>query len=168
MTRVGAMTRRSRGLRPVGADFADTAPVRLSFAARMAAAPEEVYRALADEVEAWPRWFRVVTLARPVEREGRDGHEVHLMGTIRFLATVMVAVPQRRYAYRIDGTNVPGLHAMLEDWRLSPVGGGTILQWRIGVDGPLPGLLAVQLARPLLHRAFRDAVRALDRRLSAA
>ncbi len=162
------MTRGAHALRPVGLDFADTAPLLLAFTARMAAAPENVYRALAEEVEAWPRWFRAVTLARPVETGGRGGREVRVMGAVRFLETVMAARPAERYAYRVDMMNVPGVRALLEDWRLAPVGGGTVVQWRLAVDVPPPGRVAFRLARPGLGQAFRDAVRALDRRLAAA
>ncbi len=141
--------------------------MRLVFTARTAAPPEDVYRALAEEVEAWPRWFRAVTLARPVETRGCRGREVKLAGLVRLTETVMAAEPGRRYAYRVDAANVPGLRALLEDWRLAPAGGGTLVQWWFLADVPVPGRLALRLARPVFGRAFRDAVRALDRRLSA-
>ncbi|MFI1252576.1 SRPBCC family protein [Streptomyces netropsis] len=158
----------AHGLRPVGLDFTETAPLRLVFAAHAAAAPEEVYRALAAEVEAWPQWFRAVSWARPVEREGRAGREVLLRGGGRFLETVIAAEPVTRYAYRTDETNTPGLRALLEDWLLIPTGSGTIVRWTVAVDAPAPVRLALGLARPGLGHAFRGAVRSLDRRLAEA
>ncbi|MFB6810540.1 SRPBCC family protein [Streptomyces sp. NPDC056387] len=109
------MTRR---LRPVGLDFIADAPIRLTFTARTAAGPEAVYRALAEDVEGWPRWFGAVTLARPTR--GGAGREVRLVGGTRFQETIMAADPERRYAYRVDETNAPGVRALLEEWRLHP------------------------------------------------
>ncbi|WP_030209161.1 SRPBCC family protein [Streptomyces sp. NRRL S-87] len=154
------MTRR---LRPVGLDFIDSAPVRLVFAAQAAAAPEAVYRALAEEVEAWPAWFRAVSRARPTH--GGAGREIRLMGGVRFQETIMAADPELRYAYRVDETNVPGLHALLEEWRLAPAASGTRVRWTFAAAGAAPFRTALGLARPGLGRSFRDAVRALDRRL---
>ncbi|MET8748988.1 SRPBCC family protein [Streptomyces sp. NPDC004667] len=109
------MTRR---LRPVGLGFTEDAPTRLVFTARASAAPDAVYRALAEEVTGWPSWFRAVTLARPTG--GGGGREVRLMGGVRFRETVMAADPGRRYAYRVDETNVPAVRALLEEWLLTP------------------------------------------------
>ncbi|MFE6843710.1 SRPBCC family protein [Streptomyces sp. NPDC057686] len=157
----------ARRLRPVGLDFIEDAPVRLSFVARTAASPGAVYRALAEEVEGWPRWFGAVTLARPTH--GGAGREVRLVGGTRFQETIMAADPGRRYAYRVDETNAPGLRALLEEWRLVPAepGPGTLVRWTFAADGPALFRLALTGARPGLGHSFRSAVRALDARLSA-
>ncbi|MFJ7156331.1 SRPBCC family protein [Streptomyces sp. NPDC101118] len=154
----------ARRLRPVGVDFIETAPVRLVFSAGTAAPPEAVYRALAEDVTGWPRWFRAVTLARPTH--GGAGREVRLMGGVRFQETIMAADPELRYAYRVDETNVPGVHALLEEWRLAPEGAGTRVRWTFAAAGPSPFRLALTAARPGLGRSFRDAVRTLDRHLT--
>ncbi|MFF3016802.1 SRPBCC family protein [Streptomyces sp. NPDC057939] len=176
----------ARRLRPVGLDFTETAPVRLVFVARATAPPEAVYRALAQEVTGWPQWFGAVTLARPT-RDGA-GREIGLVGGIRFQETVMAADPGRRYAYRVDETNAPGLRALLEEWQLTAVGPatadgattggtgtagsgdgatGTLVRWTFAADGPAPFRLALSAARPGLGHSFRTAVRALDARLTA-
>ncbi|WP_171162837.1 SRPBCC family protein [Streptomyces sp. I05A-00742] len=163
----------ARRLRPVGADFAGatgsagSAPLRLTFVSRTAAEPARVYRALAEDVTAWPRWYRVVTLARPLDGTGRRRREIRLMGGARFEETVMAADAPERYAYRVDATNVPGLRAVLEDWRLAPAGSGTLVRWTLALDAPLPLRCLVLLGRPVMRRTFRDAVRALDRHLAA-
>ncbi|WP_411102667.1 SRPBCC family protein [Streptomyces sp. cmx-4-9] len=155
----------ARRLRPVGLDFAEEAPVRLVFTAGTAAPPQDVYRALAQEVEDWPRWFGAVTLARPAH--GGAGREIRLRGGVRFQETVMTADPEQRYAYRVDETNAPGVRALLEEWRLVPDGTGTRVRWTFAADGPAPFRLALRAARPGLGQAFRTAVRTLDRRLTA-
>ncbi|MGW0363008.1 SRPBCC family protein [Streptomyces sp. NPDC002990] len=153
----------ARRLRPVGLDFIESAPTRLTFAADVAAAPDAVYRALAEEVESWPQWFKAVTLARPTH--GGAGREIRLLGGVRFQETIMAATAERRYAYRVDETNAPGVRALLEDWRLTPSGTGTHIRWTFAADGTPAFRLALRAARPALGHSFRTAVRRLDARL---
>jgi uncharacterized protein YndB with AHSA1/START domain len=155
----------ARRLRPVGLEFAESAPVRLAFARQLSAAPEAVYAALADQVEDLPRWFSAVTAAKPTD--GGRGRDVWLRGGIHFVETVIAADASERYAYRMDTSSAPGISAMLEDWRLEPDGsGGTRVRWTMAADGPLPVRALLRLARPGIGRSFRDAMRALDRRLA--
>ncbi|MFD7229829.1 SRPBCC family protein [Streptomyces sp. NPDC059881] len=153
-------------LRPVELDFAESAPLRLVFTAEVRASPAAVYGALAEDVEGWPGWFTAITSARPTR--GGAGREVRLRGGTRFVETIMSKEPGERYAYRVDETNAPGVRAMLEEWRLTPAESGTRVQWTMAVDGPAPLRFVMGLARPGLGRAFRDAVRRLDRRLASA
>ncbi len=113
------MTRR---LRTVEREFAESAPMRLVFAAEVAAPPDVVYRALADEVESWPSWFTAVVRATPTD--GGAGREVRLRGGIVVRETIMAAEPGACYAYRADASNAPGLRALLEEWRLTRRGPG--------------------------------------------
>ncbi|MEU2490088.1 SRPBCC family protein [Streptomyces sp. NPDC007883] len=152
-------------LRPVELDFIESAPVRLVFTAEVRADPAAVYRALAEDVEGWPGWFTAITSARPTQDGG--GREVRLRGGTRFRETIMSSEPGERYAYRIDETNAPGMRAMLEEWRLMPAGSGTRVRWTMAVDGTGPLCLLMRLAQPGVGRAFRDAVRNLDRRLTS-
>ncbi|MFF1695191.1 SRPBCC family protein [Streptomyces sp. NPDC058257] len=156
----------ARRLRSVGLEFAESAPLRLVFAREVSASPEAVYRALADDIADWPEWFTAVTLCRPTD-DGK-GREVRLKGGTRFWETVVAADPAQRYAYRVDESNAPGLRALLEEWRLTPAGTGTRVQWTFAADGAAPFRFALKLGRAGLGRAFRDAVTALDRRLAAA
>ncbi|GAA3047467.1 SRPBCC family protein [Streptomyces glomeratus] len=155
----------ARRLRPVELDFTRTAPVRLVFAREIAAPPEQVFRALAEDVSGWSQWFAAVTSARPVD--GGAGREVRLTGGTRFRETVVAAAPHEVYAYRVDETNVPGIRALLEEWRLAPSGTGTRVQWTFAADGPAVFLFLLKGARGGLGRAFGGAVRALDRRLAS-
>lgn len=159
----------ARRLRPVGLEFAESAPLRLVFARRVSVSPEAVYHALADDMTGWPEWFTAVTLCCPTEgADGSKGREVRLKGGTRFWETIVASDPAERYAYRVDETNAPGLRALLEEWRLTPAGTGTLVRWTFAADGTAPLRLALRLGRPGMGRAFRDAVTALDRRLAAA
>ncbi|WP_338674997.1 SRPBCC family protein [Streptomyces sp. SCSIO 30461] len=154
-----------RRLNAVKLDFVESAPLRLVFTADVAATPSEVYRALAEDVEGWPGWFRSVAWAKPT-REGA-GRDVALRGGVRFQETIMASDPAVRYAYRIDETNLPGVRAMLEEWRLTPSGSGTRVRWTMAVDGPGPLRVGIRLAKPGVGHSFRDAVRRLERRLAS-
>ncbi|NGO41590.1 SRPBCC family protein [Streptomyces ureilyticus] len=156
----------ARQLRPVGLDFVQSAPVRLVFARVVSAPPEAVFRTLADDVAGWPEWFSAVTLARPTE-DGK-GRQIRLKGGTRFQETVLAAEPAEVYTYRVDKTNAPGVRALVEEWRLTPHGTGTRVQWTFAADGTAVFRFAVTLGRPGLGRAFRDAVTKLDRRLASA
>src|SRR4051794_35026379 len=123
----------ARRLRSVGLDFVESAPLRLVFAAEVSAPPDAVDRALADDVEGWPRWFTQVTVARPLE--GGAGREVRRWGGITFRETTVATETGERYAYRIDESNAPGLQALMEEWRLTPAGAGTRVQWTFAADG---------------------------------
>lgn len=153
-------------LRPAGLDFIQAAPVRLVFARAVSAPPEAVFRALAEDVAGWPEWFSAVTLARPTE--GGAGRQIRLKGGTRFQETVLAAEPAEVYTYRVDETNAPGVRALVEEWRLTPHGTGTRVQWTFAADGTAAFRFAVKLGRPGLGRAFRDAVVKLDRRLASA
>ncbi|UYQ60722.1 SRPBCC family protein [Streptomyces peucetius] len=154
----------ARQLRPVDLEFVESAPLRLVFSAQLSASPGALYTALADDVAGWPDWFTAVTAARPVD-DGA-GREIRLKGGTVFTETVLARVPDARYAYRVDQTNAPGLRALLEEWRITPTANGSRVQWTFAADGPAPLRIALRLGRPGLGRAFRDAVRNLDRRLA--
>jgi uncharacterized protein YndB with AHSA1/START domain len=154
----------ARRLRPVGLDFVGTAPVRHIFEREVAAPVAAVYCALED-VPGWAEWFPQVSAARPVDAGA--GRDITLTGGIRFRESVIAARAPEVYAYRIDVTNLPGVRAMAEEWRLAPAGTGTRVRWTFATDGTAAYRLALKVARGGQARAFRDAVRALDRRLTA-
>ncbi|MGA5435285.1 SRPBCC family protein [Streptomyces cellulosae] len=151
-------------LRPVGQEFASVAPVRLVFEREITAAPPAVFHALARDVAGWTAWFRVLTLARPLD--GGAGREIRLLGAARFRETILAAEEPDVHAYRVDVTNVPGARAMVEEWRLEPAGTGTRVRWTMAVDGVAPFRLAMKAGRLGLAAGFRDAMTSLDRRLA--
>src|SRR5690606_39773233 len=59
-------------LRPVGTGFVGSAPVRLVFERNLSAAPDPVFRALAEDVPGWTAWFGAVTLARPTDGRSEE------------------------------------------------------------------------------------------------
>ncbi|MDF9811859.1 SRPBCC family protein [Streptomyces sp. SPB162] len=161
------MPRRPRSPRPlrrVEPDFLDTAPVRLVFTLAITASPKAVHHALAVDTEAWPAWFHAVKSARRTS----VGRDVALAGGVRFEETVLVDEAPSRYVYRADTCNVPGLRALVEEWRVESTGAGSLVQWIFAMDGPAPLRFLMRVSRPGLGRAFRAAVLSLDRRLAEA
>ncbi|MCX5383907.1 SRPBCC family protein [Streptomyces sp. NBC_00083] len=154
----------ARRLSSVELDFAESAKVRLVFTARLSARPDAVFRALADEVAATPVWFSPVVAARHLD--GGAGREVRLRGGVFFRETIMAREAGARYAYRIDETNVPGVTAMLEDWRLVASGSGTAVRWTMASEGPALFRLAMRGAGPGVGRSFKNAMRNLNRVLA--
>ncbi|MGX1502063.1 UNVERIFIED_CONTAM: hypothetical protein RKD43_000688 [Streptomyces graminofaciens] len=53
----------------------------------------------------------------------------------------------------------------MEEWRIAPTPTGSRVQWTFAADGPGPLRIVLRLGRPGLGRAFKDAMRNLDRRL---
>ncbi|MBY8882486.1 SRPBCC family protein [Streptomyces sp. PLK6-54] len=149
-------------LRPVGPEFLDTAPLRLAFTAAIAAAPRDVHHALAEDTEGWTQWFAPVTHAGPTP----EGRSIGLAGGLRFEETVLLSEPPRRYVYRADATNRPGLRAMAEEWRVAPAAGGSLVQWTVAVDPGPAAALALRVAAPALRTSFRRAMQRLDLRLA--
>ncbi|MBD3931028.1 SRPBCC family protein [Streptomyces chumphonensis] len=155
-----------RHLVDVPVEFVHLAPLRLTCRVRVAAAPAEVYRALAEGTAGrrGPRLQRGAngpraTGAWVVEPARRGGGPV-----VR--GTVLAARPGEHYAYRADEVRVPGVRALVADWRLTPgPTGGTRVVRTLALDvAPVLRVLA-PLARPWLGGTFRRSMRELDARL---
>ena len=64
----------------------------------------------------------------------------------------------RRFSFTMLESNLPILSAMVEDWRLAPVEGGTRVDYAVGFDlpgwiRPLKGILLWKF-RPLFEKAL--------------
>ncbi|MGW4032372.1 SRPBCC family protein [Streptomyces sp. NPDC004838] len=157
----------ARRLRLVELDFIPSAPIRLVFEAGLSASPHAVYQALAEDVPGWASWFDAISMAIPTH--GGTGRDVKLRIGAFFSETILATDPGERYAYRVDTTNVPGLRALLEEWRITPTaGGGSRLRWTFAADGSSVARALIRLSGPGLGVSFRSAVRNLDRRLAAS
>ena len=165
--------------RPVGLEFLETAPVRLSFAGTLRAAPGVVFDAVARDVEGLPRWYGAVAAAEyggvgAAEYGGvGSGTEVgvgtkrrvRLVGGVAFHEEIIAWDAPGHYAYRIERTNVPGIRAMAERWAVVETSRGTRLVWTIALDA-VAGVAAMARAMgPGLGVATRRAMGRLDREL---
>ena len=146
-------------LRPEDISFPDRALVRLAFSRVVPEPPERVFDVLADH-DAWARWF-VDFRKASVTGETREG-----VGTERRVWVGPMVLDERfiawergrRFAFTMLRSNLPILAAMVEDWRLAPIEGGTRVDYVVGFDlpgwvRPLKGLLLWKF-RPLFEKAL--------------
>ena len=146
-------------LRPEDLSFPDRALVRLAFSRLVPAPPERVFDVLADH-DAWARWF-VDFRKASVTGEAREG-----VGTERRVWVGPMVLDERfiawergrRFSFTMLQSNLPILSAMVEDWRLAPVEGGTRVDYLVGFDvpgcvRPLKGILLWKF-RPLFEKAL--------------
>lgn len=165
---------RPRNLRPVEAEFLDTAPFVAISHATIAAPVDEVFAAVSGDPATWT-WFpgfsdRGRWLTPPPHGVG-SRRQVHMAG-VAYTETMLVWDEPKRWTFRLDTATVPLVRAMVEDYRFEPVPAGarsdaTQLTWTFAVD-PAAGLrpwFATPLADASLHRLCRRFSANLERRL---
>lgn len=155
--------------RPVGLDFLESAPLRLSFAGTLHASPEAVFDAVARDVDALPRWYGAVAAAGyggPAPHGLGTKRRVKLVGGAAFHEEVIAWDAPHRYAYRIERTNVPGIRAMAERWAVVETSKGTRLVWTIALDATRATAVLARSMAPGMGVATRRALARLDRRLA--
>jgi carbon monoxide dehydrogenase subunit G len=152
------------------ASWPATAPIQIKRRLRVPAPQGAVFSVLAD-LSSWSEWFtgmRRVRIDRP--SQGVDALRTVWIGATRVQERFLIFDPDSRLTFAIVGSNLPGLSAMVEDWRLSPAGSETELDIVIGVEakGPLrwlPGLVRFAVARST--RGATDSVAHFAREQSA-
>jgi uncharacterized protein YndB with AHSA1/START domain len=156
--------------RPVGLDFLQSAPLRLSFAGTLQAPPKAVFDAVARDVAALPRWYGAVATAEygGAEPPGvGTKRRVKLIGGVAFHEEVIAWDDPHRYAYQIERTTVPGVRAMAEQWAVLETSQGTRLVWTMAVDAAPPAVTLARSMAPGIALATRRALAKLDRLLQS-
>jgi uncharacterized protein YndB with AHSA1/START domain len=155
-------------LRPVTAGFVEDAPTRLVFENTLRAEPESIFRELTEDAATVPLWFKPVRSAAytgPPPYGPGAGRAVTLRGGVHFVESVVVWEEPRRFVYRVEQTNAPGVHAWIEEWLLEPApGGGTLLRFTMAFDAAPIVSAVMRLARPGVARSVRVAAARLDTR----
>ncbi|MBS2546459.1 SRPBCC family protein [Catenulispora sp. NL8] len=156
--------------RPVDLDFLNEAPLRLSFAHTLQAAPKAVFDAIAHDVATLPRWYGAVATAEyggPEPFGVGTRRRVKLVGGVAFHERILAWDSPVRYAYRVEHTNVPGIRAMAEEWSVLDTPAGTRVAWTMAVDAVLPVAATFRASAPGMAVATRRALGRLDRMLAA-
>ncbi|OLE26761.1 MAG: hypothetical protein AUG49_07370 [Catenulispora sp. 13_1_20CM_3_70_7] len=158
--------------RPVGLEFLETAPLRLSFGGTLQASPKAVFDAIAHDVGSMPRWYGAVVSAEYGGGGSAYGvgtkRRVKLVGGVAFHEEVIVWDDPTRYGYRVERTTVPGIRAMAEEWAVVETPAGTRVVWTMAVDAARPTAVAIRSMAPGIAVATRRALGRLDRRLVGA
>ena len=156
--------------RPIDLDFLNTAPLCLSFAGTLRAAPAAVFNAIAHDVATMPRWYGAVAKA---EYGGTAPYgvgtkrRVKLVGGVAFHEEVLAWDAPHRYAYRIERTTVPGIRAMAEEWVVLETPAGTRVVWTMAIEAAPPMAAVLRGSAPGVALATRQALKRLDRMLKA-
>ena len=153
----------ARGLRHEELLFLTSAPVRQVRHGHVALPAAHVFELVAERPESWPAWF---SLARECRYEGGPPHgvgairRISLRGGIQARERVLAWEEDRRFAYRVEEINMPGVRAAMEEWTVEPVTEDrTELRWILAADCAKSAGLLLQAARAGIDRAFREGIR---------
>ena len=84
--------------------------------------------------------------------------QLSLRGGIRARERMLAWDKSKRLAYRVEGLNLPGIQAFMEEWTIEPVAADrTELRWTLAVDCARPLELLLRIASNRVDRIFREA-----------
>lgn len=130
-------------LPPQTLDFFETAPLRVSESATIAAPPPRVFAALADTA-SWTKWFPLMHAAkwvsRDIEQVGAE-REVRLYGLGNYVERFIAWEPGARFSFTMTSSSSPLAQALAEDFKMSPVrdGAATRIDWTLAAEPTLVG-----------------------------
>ena len=153
----------ARRLRHEELPFLTRAPVRQVHRGHVSLPADRVFAGLAERPEGWPAWF---SLARDCHYEGVPPHGVgtirliSLRGGIRARERLVAWDENRRFAYRVEEINMPGIRAFMEEWTVAPVAEDrTDIQWTLAFDCARPAVLMLQAACNRIGHVFSEGTR---------
>ncbi|MBL8115205.1 MAG: SRPBCC family protein [Acidobacteria bacterium] len=144
---------------PQDLSYLETAKQRLDFSHVVQASPERVFAVLADGA-SWPRWF--VDFKRAEQTSpgplGLGGTRHVWVGPLNLEERFIAWEPGRRFSFTMLTINLPLVTSLLEDWRLTPEGSGTRVDYAVRFDvpwwlRPFTKLLLLKF-RPMFRKAL--------------
>jgi hypothetical protein len=127
-------------LQPREPNWVPTAPIVVTHSFDLGAPPDQVFDRLAD-LAGWSEWYtgmRQVRIDGPAS--GVGALRTVFLGATRVQERFVVWEPSQRLTFVLTQSNLPGIHAMVEDWRLAPNPahpGTTTLTVTVGVEPAL-------------------------------
>ena len=154
--------------RPVGLDFAESAPARYVVSETIAAPRAAVWDAFADAA-TWPSWFPHVEW---VKYEGKmppgvGTKRISMVAGCLHDETMVVWDKPLRWGYTINAATEALAKAQIEITEFEEIPGGTRVRWILACD-PLEGLKYISGNEPFevfLQRLFTQTIGNLERYL---
>lgn len=149
--------------------FCNVAPVRHVNEAELAAAPAEVFAAIADP-SGWKRWFpgvREASYASPPPFGAGTIRRAHV-GATHWVEEMIAWEPPVLWAYTVTHATVPFAWAQVESFELEPAGAGTRVRWTIALEPRLLARLGAPFAPRTIRGLFHRAMRNLDLEIAPA
>jgi len=156
--------RRMRTLEPTDLAFFDTAPAQITGRAHLSARPERVFASFADPDE-WTKWFPKIKKIGWIKGTGGVGseREVFLGGGLGAYRERFIAwEPGKRFAFTMFETSSLFVKHLAEDFRLTPEGTGTQVDWTMASKLTVIGHLAWPVMRALMGSIFRNGTKKLE------
>lgn len=158
-------------LREVGPDFFDKADYRCVATATLRSTPDDVFYALAHDPSGWGGWNPGFSdkgrYTTPPPHGSGSVREVTMAG-IRYTDTILAWDEPKYWAFCVSRAGAPFARALAEEYRITPDGDGSIVQWTIAMEPRLVLLPMQPLMDAFLPRYFARAMRNLDRTLGVS
>ena len=148
--------------------FLDTAKVKEVNSVVLPASAETVF-ALFRDADAWPRWFNGMSKVVWTSPEpfGVGTTRSVWLGPLRVDEHFFDWVDDQRFAFYFTGTNLPFVHALVEEYQLENMGPDQCrFTYSVAYDPAMPLSLSGPIGRAALGRTFRKATKSLVRYLS--
>jgi hypothetical protein len=153
---------------PVDLGFFHTAPCKFVNTELVRRPPDRIFAAIAEDAPGWGDWnpgFSKTGRYLSPPPHGPGSQRVVRMSGITYDETILAWNPPERWAFRVDKAAAPIAHALAEDYRITPVDGGSIVQWTFAADPRSALRVATPLLAPTLTALFRRAMSNLEKKI---